>query len=62
MPSGSIRLEGIEVIPAKTEGKQDVYSDGNFVLAKPRWVTEVDSNFVIGDCVHNTTKLGLGLQ
>ncbi|XP_041364156.1 uncharacterized protein LOC121379573 [Gigantopelta aegis] len=35
-----IKLEGIDVIPARVEGMADVYQSPRFVLCKPRWIAD----------------------
>lgn len=40
MIPGAVKIEGVGVLPAQTEGRADVYSDNNYILAKSKWMPD----------------------
>ncbi|XP_072165513.1 uncharacterized protein [Diadema setosum] len=53
---GTIKIEGIEIYPAQTEGSPEVFSDASFRLAKAKWVSDEEATFCIA-CNQKFTQL-----
>ncbi|XP_041485617.1 uncharacterized protein LOC121431903 [Lytechinus variegatus] len=53
---GTIKIEGIEIYPAQTEGSPDVYSESPFRLAKAKWVSDDEASICIA-CNQKFTQL-----